>query len=345
MRSITFILQPVLITLILEYIQNLNENKEIYYGLALVIIYNILDVISIIIMEQSEFLQAVIGINAKHGIVGIIYNKVLKISQATNKQFSQGEIMNFINVDAEKISNISANLSNAARLPFQVIFSLWFLFYYLEFSLFASIGWGVIFTFINYLIGIIRGYIQRKIYFEKDRRMTVTNEAICNIKTIKINSFINIFINKIQNFRNKELFYIKLSILIELIGWFLGWILSSGLFISGLLLFYLSGNNISVPKAFATMQIFRTLEVPVKWVPVFVNSILEFMVSANRINLFLIWKEINPQLVSKDIRKNLDLKTISIENACFTWGGPRKAVSLKSNAIFCSNYKSIIYFI
>ena len=300
----------------------------------LVIIYNMLDVISNLIMEQSDFLQAVIGINAKHGVVGVIYDKVLKISQATNKKFSQGEIINFINVDAEKISNISANLSNAARLPFQVVFSFWFLFYYLEFSLFASLGWGVIFTFINYLIGVTRGYIQGKIYFEKDRRMTVTNEVICNIKTIKINSFIDIFVNKILNFRNRELWFIRISLLIDLIGWFLGWILSSGLFISGLLLFYLSGNNISISKAFAAMQIFRMLEVPVKWVPTFVNSILEFMVSSNRINLFLTWKEINQQLVSKKNRCDIDEEYISIENSCFTWWGSGKPALLQGNSWF-----------
>ena len=218
LRWAIFIAQPVLIALILDYIQNKSGNeKEIYYGLALILSYNLLDVISNLIMEQSDFIQAVIGINSKHGIVGMIYDKVLMTSTSTNNRFSQGEIINFINVDVEKISNIASNLSNATRLPFQIIFSFCFLFYFFEFSLSASMGWGAFFTLLNYLIGVTRGLLQSKIYSEKDKRMSVTNEVINSIKIIKFNSLISNFVNKILKIRNKELFFIKISLLIELL--------------------------------------------------------------------------------------------------------------------------------
>ena len=62
------------------------------------ITYNIVDIISNLITDQSDFIQSIVGINARHGITGMIYDKALKISQSTNKRFSHGEIINFINI-------------------------------------------------------------------------------------------------------------------------------------------------------------------------------------------------------------------------------------------------------
>ena len=112
-------------TMILEYIQNPGENdKSFYFMLSLVIGYNILDVVSNLLMEQSDFLQMLLGVKATHGIIGIIYDKVLKLSSATNKLFSQGEIINFIDVDVEKMPKLAIILPLAARFPFQVVFGL-----------------------------------------------------------------------------------------------------------------------------------------------------------------------------------------------------------------------------
>ena len=75
-------------------------------------------------MEQSDFIQMLLGVKAIHGIVGIIYDKILKLSSATNKILSQGEIINFIDVDVEKISKLVTILPLAVRFPFQVVFGL-----------------------------------------------------------------------------------------------------------------------------------------------------------------------------------------------------------------------------
>ena len=174
---------------ILRYLLNPHEYYYgIYYGLTLVISYNLLDVISNLITDQSDFVQSIIGINAKHGLTGIIYDKAMRISQSTNKKFSQGEIINFINVDVEKLRSITSNLSNAAKLPFQLIFGLGFLFYYFTFLLSSSLIFGILFIILNLLIGLARGIIQKKVYYEKDKRMTITNELISNIKIVKLNS-------------------------------------------------------------------------------------------------------------------------------------------------------------
>ena len=334
MRWVIIIAQPILTTLILEYIQDQSEGRGLYYGLSLVIGYNLLDIISNLLMEQSDFIQMVLGVKSSHGIIGVIYDKVLKLSAATNKTFSQGEIINFIDVDVEKIPKLVIVLPLAARFPFQVVFGLCFLFYYFGYSLFAGIGFGIIFTFLNYLIGLGRAALQKRILKEKDKRMRATTEVINNIKAIKLNSWIDMFIKKIFKTRNKELIYIRLGLLVDFSGVFLGWILSPGLFISTLLVFYLTGNDISLPKAFAAMQVFKMLELPMRWVPQFISAFMEFKVSMKRIHRFLIWKEINTNAVLyRDKTLNDDIH-LQIEKWNFSWGGKKQnsSINKKSNA-------------
>ena len=349
-RWLILISQPILLILIIRYMQKPNEyDKGLVYGLSLVITYNIVDIISNLITDQSDFVQSIVGINARHGITGMIYDKALKISQSTNKRFSHGEIINFINIDVEKIKSISSNLSNAVKLPFQLIFGLGFLFYYFTFLLSASMIFGILFILINLLIGLIRGILQRKIFYHKDKRMSITNEVINSIKTIKLNSLANIFIDKIRTLRNKELYFTKLSLVIETILFSIGWIFSGWMSISVFLLHYLAGNNTTLAEGAAALQVFKSLEVPLRWVPQFTSNVVEFNVSMRRIHRFLIWKEMNPEIISIKDKNLLDKNEVCIENANFTWGGPKKEANTNrkdlKGKLICCNFCVICIFV
>ena len=321
-RWVILIAQPLLVIQILSYMQNSAENsKGIAYGLFLVIFYNVLDIISSLISDQCDFIQSTISVNSKHGIIAMIYDKVLRISRTTNKDFTKGEIINFINVDVEKISNITFDLSNVVRLPFQLIFAIWFLFYYFDFYLSVSVALGVLFILLNLLIGVMREIFQRKICNEKDKRMIIINEIINNIKAIKLNCLEDIFIKKISTIRHKELFYTKISLIVEHFFATLGMMLSSWMVILAMLVYFVCGNNnISLSDGFAILLVFKMLEIPLRYVPQFISLVAEFNVSMKRIHQFLIWKEISPDMIKFDETLISENKDVLINNANFSNG-------------------------
>ena len=51
-----------------------------------------------------------VGVNSTNAMIGLIYKKQLKMSNATNKKFSTGEIVNFVQIDANKLYNLSGLL-------------------------------------------------------------------------------------------------------------------------------------------------------------------------------------------------------------------------------------------
>lgn len=46
-----------------------------------------------------------VGIQSANALMGLVYNKIFKISNASNKNFSSGEIVNFVQVDSQKLYN------------------------------------------------------------------------------------------------------------------------------------------------------------------------------------------------------------------------------------------------
>jgi ABC-type transport system involved in cytochrome bd biosynthesis fused ATPase/permease subunit len=82
-------------------------------------------------------------------LIALVYRKQLKLSAATNKKFSQGEVVNFVQVDAEKVQWNSHNLIYLTRYPLIIAVCFCFLFYYLGYAFFAGIAIFLIAFLIN----------------------------------------------------------------------------------------------------------------------------------------------------------------------------------------------------
>ena len=162
------LVQQFLMTEILEYIQSKSESeKHLDCWLAIVLVYNAFEIVSDLILEQSEFIISIVGINGKNSESGLVYDKVFRISGSTSKEYTYEEMINFIKNDVEKIMNHTIRISYAVKLPFEIIFWLALLFYYFQFSLFANIGLDGVLIIISHLLTVSRSFQQRKTYHEK----------------------------------------------------------------------------------------------------------------------------------------------------------------------------------
>jgi ATP-binding cassette subfamily C (CFTR/MRP) protein 2 len=97
--------------------------------------------------------QVMTGVRSSNALVTFVYNKHLDISGATNKEFNSGEIVNFVQVDAEMLFWLCYQMSDIARIPF--IFGLCFtlFFKYVGYSFFAGLGIFAMAFFVNTCTG------------------------------------------------------------------------------------------------------------------------------------------------------------------------------------------------
>ena len=219
-----------------------------------------------------------------------------------------------------------------SKFPIQLIFAIGFLFYIFGLALLSAAGIGIIVAILNFIISKVRASLQKKKLKVKDERMRSTTEAINSIKVIKLYSWRDMFIQKVLKSRNKELFLYKMEVILDSFEVFFVWMASPLLIISTFLTFFLMGNTISVARAFAAIQVFTYIELPLRWFPDFIKSYFEFTVSMRRIQRFLKCSEINGELL-KINDKNLQNmgRDLQIRNANFTWGGLKNETDEKKD--------------
>jgi len=129
-----------------------------------------------------------LGCKQTNALIAFIFDKQLKLSSANNK-FEQGQLVNFVQVDAMKLQMLAAWAPNVMRLPFVILFCFALLFSYLGWSFFSGIGVFIIAFFVNLWLGKVSARIHKKFMKESDSRVKSITESISNIKMLKLYSW------------------------------------------------------------------------------------------------------------------------------------------------------------
>ena len=99
---------PYLIYRLINFIEDGAVNPGLQWdvispGVYICIALALSQIVSYIINEHMMYYQVMVGIRASMAVCSLIYKKHSHISNATNKEFNQGEIVNFIQVDAVRL--------------------------------------------------------------------------------------------------------------------------------------------------------------------------------------------------------------------------------------------------
>ena len=94
------------------------------------------------------------GVRSTNAVIAMIYDKHSKISSATNKQFDSGQIVNFVQVDAERLFWICFQLSEIVQVPIVLGLSFGFAFYYFGIEFLAGLSVFIIASLFNFCVGL-----------------------------------------------------------------------------------------------------------------------------------------------------------------------------------------------
>lgn len=126
-----------------------------------------------------------LGRKSKQALLGMISEKVLTISPVAKKTYTQGEILNRISSDTDKIYGIGQRLGRIFCIPILITIAMISLYKLLGVAFFAGVG-VLVFSVIHQVI--VARYI-RKLDKEKkkieDKRLEITNQVLQNMKTVK----------------------------------------------------------------------------------------------------------------------------------------------------------------
>jgi len=119
-----------------------------------------------------------VGANSTGALIALIYKKQLLLSNASNKKFDSGQIVNFVQTDAQQLAWLSYMLPTVSTLPFIFLFCVVYLFYVLGWTFVFGFTVLMLGMFTNYKISKAAGKLQKAYMKVQDQRMNLTNETL-----------------------------------------------------------------------------------------------------------------------------------------------------------------------
>lgn len=147
------------------------------------------------------FYFGVLGFNLSNTLSLLVYNKALKHPLITEKKFTVADIINYSQVDAQRMTYMGFQMVALLFTPFQIVIGLYLLYLYIGPSF--LVGTGVMVVLMVFTLGFskIASRQNDKLLKAKDARMKLAEEILQIIKFIKINALEKYFFQKLNRKR------------------------------------------------------------------------------------------------------------------------------------------------
>ena len=263
----------------------------------------------------------IVGNRASFELNCFIYKKILQASPSSfTQRATEGEIVNFVQVDSMRLSWMIMTSPNIFINPIQILAYSYLLFDFFSFSFFAGLGILLIFFGINLKISKLFHFYQKKMLAKKDIRMRASTETFENIKILKLYSWEKQFMKKCLLTRKDEMDAMRTRFNVSTTNISLFWLCPSLVACATLGLYQYLNDRLSISTMLIGLSLFTKLQGPVRQLPGIINNIIESTVSMKRIEDFIRQPEtINEYVHRGNYDPNGDY-AIKIKDGNFSWG-------------------------
>jgi ABC-type multidrug transport system fused ATPase/permease subunit len=119
----------------------------------------------------------------------LIYAKSLRFSLKNSKKYDVGQLVNFMQVDSQKLRDLPFYLGGVIFLPLQLSLAIVLMYEVIGISFLAGLGMIFLSIVCNLILSKFLSDSQKALMEAKDKRMKKANEYISNIKLIKVSAW------------------------------------------------------------------------------------------------------------------------------------------------------------
>ncbi|XP_074649425.1 multidrug resistance-associated protein 1-like isoform X1 [Tubulanus polymorphus] len=277
----------------------------------------------IVALFQSFILQLyfhrcmVTGMRVRSSLVAAVYKKSLRLSSASKRKSTTGEVVNLMSVDAQRFLELTMYLNMIWSAPFQITVSMYFLWYTLGPAVLAGLGVMILMLPINAVLAHFTRKFQIAQMKEKDERIKLMNEVLNGIKVLKLYAWEESFMCRILGIRNKELSILKKNAYLNAaisFAWnctpFIVCLVSFAVFILSS-----ASNQLDAQTAFVSLALFNIMRFPLFALPMVISAIVQANVSLQRLSEFLQRDDLENSVVYS---KETDV-AVKINDGKFAW--------------------------
>ncbi|XP_067942774.1 ATP-binding cassette sub-family C member 10-like [Watersipora subatra] len=306
---------PLLLNALITYMEDPDElawHGYIYAGGLFLSTF-----LASLLTAHFDYLVKKIGVKLSSAIISCVYKRMLSVNTVELSHFTTGETVNFMSVDVDRTVNFCASFHQFWSLPFQIVVSLYLLYVQIGWSFLAGLIFAILLIPINRKVAVKIGELSTAMMSQKDQRVKTMNELIFGIRVVKLFSWENFFLDRVNRQRAAELSSLKSRKYLDALCVYF-WATTPVLIsILTFTTYSLLGNELTAPKVFTSLALFNMLIGPLNSFPWVINGLVEAWVSVQRVQQFV---DLKPQLQSDFWVADTEQDgSVKIDNASFSW--------------------------
>jgi ATP-binding cassette, subfamily C (CFTR/MRP), member 1 len=318
--------QPQLLRLLITFVESYrhgNEPQPAIRGVAIALAMFAASVCQTAALHQYFQRAFETGMRVKASLTAMIYGKALRLSNESRATKSTGDIVTYMSVDQQRLSDLCQWGQQLWSAPFQITLCMISLYELVGVSCFAGVAAMLVMIPINGLIARFMKKLQLSQMKYKDRRARLMTEILNNMKSIKLYAWGSAFMEKLSHVRNDlELNNLRKIGAAQSFATFT-WS-STPFFVScsTFAVFVLINDRpLTTDLVFPALTLFNLLTFPLTVLPMVITSIVEATVAVGRLTSYFTADELQEdavRFIDEPAAQSGD-ESVSIRDATFTW--------------------------
>ncbi|KAF8412824.1 hypothetical protein HHK36_000795 [Tetracentron sinense] len=315
--------------LIDDFVQFLSgkKNHSLESGYLLALAFLSAKMVEMVAQRQWIFGARQLGLRLRAALISQIYKKGLHLSSQSRQSHTSGEIINYMSVDIQRITDFIWYLNIIWMLPIQISLAIYILNINMGLGSLAGLAATAMVMACNIPITRIQKRFQSKIMEAKDDRMKATSEILRNMKTLKLQAWDSQYLHKLEILRENEYNWLWKSLRLSAISAFIFW--GSPTFISVVTFgaCMLMGIPLTAGRVLSALATFRMLQDPIFNLPDLLSVLAQAKVSVDRVASYLQDYEIQSDAVMF-VPKDESGFEIEIDTGKFSWNPESGSLTL-----------------
>ncbi|KAG0581885.1 hypothetical protein KC19_3G017200 [Ceratodon purpureus] len=332
-RACVMYIGPALITTFVDF--KGTGRGGLRWGFTLVFVLMVAKSVDVLASHQFSFQCTNLGMAIRSTLITVVYRKGIRLTNAARVVHGVGQIVNYMSVDVQVMSDVIQQVHNLWLLPIQVCTALGILY--------TVVGWSMLAGLMT-MVGIVwlatwsskaQKRFQGHIMKAKDERIKATSEALNAMKVIKLQAWETHFRGRIEALRDKEYHWIlqfmyqvaKSTVFV----WCAPNMVSVITFACCVLI---AGTNLTPGQVFTAVATFRILQEPIRNFPQTLIAVSQAQVSLDRLEKYLQSEELDMNAVDRTVPIADDESlAVAVKSASFSWTMEPESSSHEASAI------------